>query len=191
MIRSLTTLICLAALPLSACSRDAGGEKDASAGNAATSGAVAKAKPAAAPAPAAAGGAPSLKPGMWETTTEMTEMKMEGAPAAANAAFKPTRTVTKHCVTPQQASAGVPNMEPPQHGGRCDIQNRSWSGGTINLAMSCSGPNGEGRADIKATGRYDDSSFTMDNATSMTGPNGVRINSRMRVSGKRVGDCAG
>lgn len=182
-------LVGIAMLPMAACNRETGEKKQAVAAENAASGTPAETERA--DASAAAGSTPSLKPGQWETTTEMLEMKMEGAPTAANEAFKPTRTVTRHCVTPNQASAAVPNFEPPQHGGRCDIKRRNWSGGTIDMAMTCSGPNGEGKAEIASTGRYDDDRFTMDNRTAMTGPNGVRIDSRMRISGQRVGDCAG
>jgi hypothetical protein len=103
--------------------------------------------------------AQSRKPGLYETTSEMTWQQtpfpagMEMPPQAA-AAFGGGKHTTRVCVTQEEIDRY--GDVPPQSRGNCQLTNVSKSGNSMKAEMTCTGPmagKGEMQASWSASGQ--------------------------------------
>lgn len=139
----------------------------------------------------------SLQPGEWETTVEIVDVQMEGAPkgmpAGAMDAMKGRKTVTKNCVTPEQAANPNADFLTAQKDSKCTYSGFEMSGGMIKGAVSCPGGEG-GTAEVAMKGIYTPTSYTMTmemDSAGMGGASapGMKMHMKMKSSGKRIGEC--
>jgi len=127
-----------------------------------------------------------MRPGQWETTTEM-QMQMQNVPNLPAGFQMPAIPPQKNtmCITPDQAKDPV-NTVPRQTGrGRsgpddCKMSDYKTTGSTVTFSISC--PSGK----VTGTGEmtFGDDSYT--NTLKMNTAQGVMT---MKTAGKRVGDC--
>ncbi|GLT01510.1 hypothetical protein GCM10007897_29040 [Sphingobium jiangsuense] len=140
----------------------------------------------------------TLLPGEWETTQEVVDVKLEGAPegmpAGAMDAMKGRKTTVKTCITPEQAANPSADFLTAQKDSNCTYSGFEMAGGAIKGAVSCLSPDGKGKADIAIDGSYGADSYQMTmemQAAGMGGPqtSAMTMHLKMRTSGKRIGEC--
>ncbi|MCB2014261.1 MAG: DUF3617 domain-containing protein [Sphingobium sp.] len=139
----------------------------------------------------------ALQPGEWETTSEIVDIQMEGAPqgmpAGALDAMKGRKTTVKKCVTPEEAANPDADFLTAQKDSQCTYSGFEMANGAIKGNVSCPGENGS-TADVAMEGIYTSDSYTMTmdmDAAGMGGgtPAGMKMRMKMKISGKRVGEC--
>jgi len=140
----------------------------------------------------------SLRPGEWETTQEVVDVKIEGAPegmpSGVMEGMKGRKTTVKTCITPEQAANPSADFLTAQKDSKCTYSGFEMAGGEIKGAISCPSPDGKGKADITIDGSYGAETYQMNmemQAAGMGGAQttGMSMHLKMRTSGKRVGEC--
>jgi len=134
-----------------------------------------------------------LQPGEWETTTEMVDMKIEGAPEGMPAdAMKGAighKTSVRSCITPEQAAKPNADFVAAQKDSKCTYSDFAMVGGTIKGTVSCPGEQG-GKMTASMNGSYQPTSYALTMTMNMDGIQpGMKMVSTMKTTGKRIGDC--
>lgn len=134
-----------------------------------------------------------LEPGEWETTTELVDMKIEGAPAGMPAdAMKGAighKTTIKTCITPEQAAKPEADFLAAQKDSKCTYSDFAMVGGTIKGTVSCPGEQG-GKMTASMSGSYQPTSYAMTMTMNMDGMQpGMKMVSTMKTTGERIGAC--
>ncbi len=133
----------------------------------------------------------TLEPGEWENTVEIVDVKIEGLPEGAPANIMDsmkTTTVTKTCITEEQAKNPGAEFFAAQEQTDCKIKKFDMSGGAINSEMSCSNVGAPGNMNMAMTGQYGPSSYEM-TMTMDGGAGGMKMNITAKNNGKRIGSC--
>lgn len=130
-----------------------------------------------------------LQPGEWEVAQEIVGADVPGAPVAALGEMIGKKNSYRHCLTPAEAAnpqGDFFNGANPD--ASCRQQNFSMTGGRINIAMTCDGP--QGAMQLTMDGRYQPASYTMDATISTNGiAAGQKMTITSRVTGRRTGAC--
>lgn len=134
-----------------------------------------------------AGANQKMKPGQWELKLEVVEMEGPGITPDMVAAMKAqgSRTDSK-CVTKEDVEKPMSEILAGAPSSQCKFSKYSIDGGKVASEMTCPGPGGS--MTIKSDATYTDESITAVAETNMTMPTG-KAHSKMRISGKRTGDC--
>lgn len=139
----------------------------------------------------------ALLPGEWETTQEVIDVQLEGAPKEMPAgmleAMKGRKTTSKSCITPEQAANPSADFLTAQKDSKCTYSGFEMTGGTMKGSVSCPGPEG-GSANMTMEGSYTADSYAASmemqsegmGGTSMPG---MKMRMKMRTIGKRLGEC--
>ena len=131
--------------------------------------------------------AAGLEPGLWEITSEVTDMKMadQGAPALPMKAGM--KTTIRSCVTPEQAKEPQAAVFGATSGD-CKYDSFYMSRGRLSTSMSCSQAGTTGKVMINVDGTYTGTSFetTSQLATYLPGSGDMKVSSK--ASGRRVAD---
>ncbi len=133
----------------------------------------------------------TLEPGEWENTVEIVDVQIEGLPEGAPANIMDsmkTTTVTKTCITEEQAKNPGAEFFAAQEQTDCKIKKFDMSGGAINSEMSCSNVGAPGEMNMAMTGQYGPSSYEM-TMTMDGGAGGMKMNITAKNNGKRIGKC--
>lgn len=141
----------------------------------------------------------TIRPGEWETTQEVVDVKIEGAPDGMPAgmmdAMKGRKTTVKTCITPEQAANPSADFLTAQKDSKCTYSGFEMAGGTVKGAVSCPSPDGKGKADITIDGSYAADSYQMAMEMQTAGMGGgekgesMTMHMKMKTSGKRIGEC--
>ena len=133
----------------------------------------------------------TLEPGEWENTVEIVDVKVEGLPEGAPANMMDslkTTTVSKTCITEEQAKNPGAEFFAAQEQTDCKIKKFDMSGGAINSEMSCSNVGAPGEMNMVMTGQYGPSSYDMTMKMD-GGAGGMKMNITAKNNGKRIGAC--
>ena len=145
------------------------------------------------------GGSDQIQPGMWETTSRMTDVEVPGMPPAMAEQMKAqmaNQTQTQsQCITPEQAANPAGSMlSQGEDAQGCTFSDSTFSGGVIRVRGTCPGPAGAGTATMSWEGSY--TATTMEGAITAEvqappGPEGGPQTIRMSgtLSSRRTGDC--
>ena len=109
---------------------------------------------------------------------------MSGMPAGMKV---PTQAPTKvtSCITPEQAAKG-PGDFLKAAGGQCTASTANYSGGKMDVAMTCTMP--MGTLTTKTTGTYSPTAMTSDAEATMTGK--MSLSEKVHTEAHRIGDCS-
>jgi hypothetical protein len=146
------------------------------------------------------GGSDQIQPGMWETTTRMTEIEVPGMPPEIaqqmKAQMQNQSQTQSQCITPEQAAnpaGNVLNQGSDAQG--CNFSDSTFAGGRINVRGTCPGPGGQGSATMSWEGSY--TATTMEGriraevqapaGAAATGPQTIRMSGTL--SARRTGEC--
>jgi len=139
----------------------------------------------------------ALQPGEWETTSEIIDVQMEGAPqgmpAGALDAMKGRTTTVKKCVTPEEAANPDADFLTAQKDSQCTYSGFEMANGAIKGNVSCPGEHGS-TANVAMEGIYTSDSYAMTMNMDAAGigdgaPAGMKMRMKMKISGKRIGEC--
>jgi hypothetical protein len=125
-----------------------------------------------------------LQPGKWQTTIEVTDLKMANAPAGMPAMPKPQPMTVTTCMTPEQASKGPAELLKDAKAD-CTATRNVYEGGKMDVAMTCKMP--MGTMTSKTTGTYSPTEMTSDAEVEMTGR--VSMTQKVHSTAKRIGEC--
>lgn len=133
----------------------------------------------------------TLEPGEWENTVEIVDVEVEGlpegVPANAMDAMK-TTTVSKTCITEEQAKDPGAEFFAAQEQADCKVKKFDMSGGAISSEMSCSPAGTPGEMTMAMEGQYGPSSYDMTMKMN-GGAGGMKMNITAKSNGKRIGNC--
>jgi len=139
----------------------------------------------------AAGADIKLRPGRWETSLQLDELKAPGLPAAAAEQMRAALAgrMPASCLTPEEANQPAADFFAGKDAGKqCRYENFTMGGGRIAAVLRCS--QGEGGVRLTMDGSYGPDEFRI--AQEMdTGANGQAMHMRMRVAARRTGECQG
>jgi hypothetical protein len=127
-----------------------------------------------------------IQPGKWQTTIEVTDLKMTGGPAGMPAMPKPAPMTVTSCMTPEQASKG-PGELLKNAKADCTATRNVYEGGKMDVVMTCKMPSGT--MSTKTTGTYSPTEMTSDAEVSMSGA--VSMTQKVHTVAKRIGECTG
>ncbi len=139
----------------------------------------------------------SLQPGEWETTQEVVDITIEGAPEGMPQgmmdAMKGRKTTVRNCITPEQAEKPSADFLTAQKDSKCTYSGFEMAGGTLRGTVSCPGGEG-GSANVTMEGKYTPTSYAMNMEMRSQGMGGAKMpgmtmHMKMRSAGKRIGEC--
>jgi len=140
-----------------------------------------------------------INPGQWENTVEFVDIEFdeEALPEEARGfvgpvleAMKGQVNTTQTCVTPEQASQPQAEMFAGNENADCEYQKFTFSGGTIDMEMTCTDP-ASGDAQITNTGTYTGDEYDMEMTIAMEGSEMGNMKIIATSQGKRTGECTG
>jgi hypothetical protein len=119
-----------------------------------------------------------IRPGQWEVVMQMDMPNMP---------VKMPEMKTTQCVTPEQAkdpASALPSGPQAGRGGKsdCKVSDYNVTGNTVTWKMACTTPMA-----VTSTGEM---TFTDDSYAGTMKMNTAQGDMAMKVSGKRLGDCA-
>ena len=119
-----------------------------------------------------------IRPGQWEVVMQMDMPNMP---------VKMPEMKTTQCVTPEQAkdpASALPSGPQAGRGGKsdCKVSDYNVTGNTVTWKMACTTPMA-----VTSTGEM---TFTDDSYNGTMKMNTAQGDMAMKVSGKRLGDCA-
>ena len=179
--RIVFTLPLVSALALAACGSPDSADSDAD-GEITEAEAMAEASQMQAPAP-----------GLYRSTVEVLEMEIPGIPSGmleqAGSSITGSMSTT-YCQTAEDSEKSIRDMTDGMGQGSCTYQAFDVSGGTINVAMTCTGEDGAS-GNYKMNGTVNSSGVDMSMVVdqSARGLPGGSMHMKGRVQSERVGDC--
>lgn len=138
-----------------------------------------------------------VTPGQWENTVEFVDIEIDESrlPEEARGVLGPMLNSMKgqvntnsSCVTQEQADRPAAEMFSGNENADCEYQRFQFTGGKIDMAMTCKDPNA-GTATIVNTGTFDNESYQMDMSMEMNAPELGPMKITAKSTGKRVGEC--
>jgi hypothetical protein len=135
-------------------------------------------------------GSVEVKPGQWESTTEIVSASGP-LPKAALDRMVGQRSAIRNCITPEQAARPSANFLAAQQGSDCTYRDFRVGNGRLSGQMACTGGELPGSMTTTMDGRYGPEAYdmAMDMVTPAL-PGGGEIKIRARTRGSRTGDCA-
>lgn len=125
-----------------------------------------------------------LEPGQWDMNVAITKMEAPGLPQGANVPLPPPQTVSQ-CLTPEQArNPGADFAGGGQQG--CTSDDYRMADGRISGTIQCNQQGTSMRATVAGTYTRDSMDMTMNSETQASGQN---VNTEVRVTGRRTGEC--
>ncbi|HYD11247.1 MAG TPA: DUF3617 domain-containing protein [Allosphingosinicella sp.] len=148
-------------------------------------------------------GAAQRQPGMWESTSKITQLQLTGAPpemqARANAQVGQSQN-SRECLTPEQARDPMGQMRRimARQGptANCTFSDQVFAGGVVRIRGTCPAAGG-GSAQIALEGTFTETTMNVTMNVNAQGPasaqmpgvTGMRISAE--TSARRTGECPG
>lgn len=139
----------------------------------------------------------NINPGNWENTVQFVDVELDEAALPPEArgfigpvleSMKGQVNTTQSCVTPEQAARPEAEMFSGNDNANCEYDRFSFSGGNIDMAMTCNDP-ASGKATITSTGTYTADEYAMDMTIAMEGSEMGAMKITASSKGKRTGEC--
>ncbi|TKD52821.1 DUF3617 domain-containing protein [Sphingomonas baiyangensis] len=138
-------------------------------------------------------GAAAFSPGEWETRVQVTDAQIAGMPPAMVDQMRKqliTVRTSSSCMTPDEATRPNETMFSGTDRGNCRFDRYDMANGRIAAAMTCMAMADQPAMTATMQGRYDATSFDIDNRLEVTNVAGAEsLTMAARVTGKRLGDC--
>jgi hypothetical protein len=132
-----------------------------------------------------------LKPGEWEMTVKVNDLKIEGLPEETKAKMKESSKepkIEKMCITKEQIEKETMMVLGLPSDPSCKYEKLMIGGGAIDTAIACTaGPNASMK--MKVNGTYTATTYkTNMDQTIAGGPMGT-LSMKGLITAKRLGDC--
>lgn len=141
--------------------------------------------------------APTLRPGQYESSFQITRFDVPGVPAEAQAQLRQMMTSAaqvqqSYCLTEEQAERGAQDMfrELSKTNGECQFDRFDVDGNQVEGRLTCVARGG-GRVEMAMSGTMADTSSEIEMTANITDPNMPqgRATMVMTVASRRTGDC--
>jgi len=129
-----------------------------------------------------------IKAGLWESTSEVTDVTAPNLPREVQNRMKRPAQTVRHCITEEQAARPDANFLATQRD-NCTYQDFTMRRGRIEGRMTCSGGENGGQATAEMSGNYGSENYDMRMRMEMEGPEDSTMTIETRASGRRVGEC--
>jgi len=135
--------------------------------------------------------------GEWETTVEFVDITFDETKLPPEAkkfmvpimeSMKGQSLTDSKCMTEEEAKNPQEEFFNAQEDQECTYDKFSLSGGSIDMAMQCTGSNGDGGT-VTATGSYTATSYDLDMAIATKGGQQGDVNITAKSTAKRIGEC--
>ena len=145
----------------------------------------------------AAMGDVSITPGEWENTVEFVDISIDETKIPAEVrgmmtgmleGMKGRTTVTKNCVTPEEAEQPAAEMFAGNEDADCEYDKFEFGGGAMAMEMTCQDPS-SGTAKISNSGTYSSDAYQMDMTVELNSPEMGEMMISAASTGKLVGAC--
>lgn len=127
-----------------------------------------------------------IEPGRWEVQSRVVDLDMPGAPPQVANMMKSKPQTHRHCLTPEEASAGPKEML-KETKGECKYTKYEMAGGKIDAAVQCTSKD-TGQMNMTIKGAYTKTSYNTRHTMKMNGPMGP-MTIISEASGRHVGAC--
>ena len=140
-----------------------------------------------------------MNPGKWENTVTFNDIEFDASALPPEArgfigpaleAMKGQVTTTESCVTPEEASRPQADMFSGNDDANCEYDKFEFSGGSIDMAMTCADP-ASGNAKITSTGTYTADAYDMVMTIALEGSEMGNMKISASSEGERIGGCEG
>lgn len=132
----------------------------------------------------------TIAPGLWETTSAVTEASGPNMPVEVRAGMLRHRRTERHCITPAQAARPAANFLRIQAGSSCSYAGFSVAEGRMRGTMRCTGGGMPGVMTTAIAGRYGPGGVDVLMRMSATAqPGGADATIATRTIGRRIGPC--
>lgn len=140
-----------------------------------------------------------INPGQWENTVEFVDVELDASALREEArgflgpvleSMKGQISTTQKCVTPEEASRPAASMFSGDENANCEYDKFEFSGGSIDLEMTCTDPSGV-TSNITSAGTYSPDEFDMDMTIAIEGSEMGNMKIIASGNGRRTGDCEG
>lgn len=135
----------------------------------------------------------SIRPGLWETSSEIVSATAPGMPREMTRAMLGQRSAMRNCITPEQAARPDANFLAAREGSSCSYRDFVMRDGRMRGTMVCGGDGeggGEGLMRMGMDGEYGPEAYDLALAiTTGALPGGGEMEIEARVEGRRIGDC--
>ena len=135
------------------------------------------------------------EPGKYESTMKITDFSIPGLPPKEADQMRQMMSglssqVHSFCLTQEEANMGFEEMIRKSQQGECSFDRFNASANTIDARMSCKSEEG-GAATITMKGTMSATSSRMDMEMDQNNPEvpGGKMQMKMQVASKRIGDC--
>ena len=138
-----------------------------------------------------------INPGQWENTVEFVDIEFDESKLPPEAqqfigpmleSMKGQINTTNSCVTPEEAEKPSANMFSGNEDADCSYDKFTFSGGTMDMAMTCNDPD-SGTAKITNTGSYTPDEYDMQMRVELEDNQMGTMTISAAAKGKRIGDC--
>jgi hypothetical protein len=130
-----------------------------------------------------------LEAGEWEITQHTLDISAPGMPAGAAEFMKPGPVTVKTCITQEQAQKPGAELFSGESDPGCKKEGFKAAGGEIGGTLTCSAEGG-GKTVMKMEGDFEAERFDVHMEVTANAE-GTQMTTKMRSSGKRIGDCPG
>jgi hypothetical protein len=131
-----------------------------------------------------------IQAGLWERSTAISDVKAQRAPVELVDRMRQRNSVTRYCITPEQAAQPSVNFLAGREGSRCTSRSFAMRDSQMSGEMSCSDPRSGERWDAGLQGRYASSSYELEMVMVMPNPwDPTPMQITSRTSGRRIGAC--
>jgi len=124
-----------------------------------------------------------IEPGLWELTSEVTDVRAPDLPHEVRNRMIGPRSRIHHCITPQQAEQPSANFLAFRSESACVYRDFTLDDGRLRGAMAC--PDATARMD----GRYGAQAYEMRMQMESPVPGGSTMTLEVQARGRRIGDC--
>lgn len=133
-----------------------------------------------------------IRPGLWETSSEIVAADAPGMPREMLSGMMGPRSTTRHCITPEQAARPDANFLAQRDQGNCSYRDFSMADGRMRGTMTCGPAGSEEMVTMAMDGEYGAERYdlVMDMTTAGL-PGGGDMRIEARTTGRRIGDCEG
>ena len=124
-----------------------------------------------------------IEPGLWELTSEVTDVRAPDLPLEVRNRMIGPRSRMRHCITPEQAEEPSANFLAVRSDSACVYRDVTLVEGRLRGAMACPG------ATARMDGRYGAQAYMMRMEMESPMPGGASMVLAVRARGRRIGDC--
>ena len=130
-----------------------------------------------------------IEPGLWEVSSEITDVRGPNLPLAIRERMIGPRGMVRHCMSPDQAARPSAAFLAGRGDGRCRYRGFAMENGVMRGAMTCTEPDSAAPVETMMAGRYGRTGYELRMEMLNPLPDGAVMRVFVTSRGRRVGRC--